>query len=53
MKKYVHLMSINLEIESKSEERPTKEQIRSALEKFLKEDPELENVEWYDTEEEE
>lgn len=51
MKKYEHIMSINLVIKSNSEERPSKEEILKELNEFLKEDPNLESVEWVDTEE--
>lgn len=50
--KYAHVMSINLLIKTKTEDRPTKEEIKQALDKYLKDDPEFQDVEWIDTEEE-
>lgn len=44
-------MSINLLITTETEDRPTKEEIQKELNKFLKDDPNLEDVEWVDTEE--
>ena len=49
--KFTHIMSINLAIESDSEERPSKSQIEEALKKVRDEDPDFEHVEWVDTEE--
>lgn len=52
MKKYEHIMSINLVVKTNSQDRPSQEEIKAALDNFLKDDPKLEHVEWVDTEEE-
>lgn len=50
-KKLIHYVSINLKIESNEEDKPTKEEIKEALDKKLESDPNFEHVEVFDSEE--
>lgn len=50
-KRFEHIISINLVVKTGSEDRPSKEEIKAALDKFLDSDPNLHGVEWVDTEE--